>query len=390
MAGSDLLRAVLGQSREDAARTLLANPAWAWAVGAALIARHAGQPLIASVGLGDQPLALPEGDDGREFVARWDLALARPVPVWHGLDARHLPRTGDIGPFDVFAALWAGRALLSQRLFDFLTLRDVADARLDVALVVDHLRGQASGEIAVTPETVAPLLAYSDDERRLALAFRRQMVAEAGPHRRQIATGVYVMDRTPLAFLDRQIGYDTLRLALMPRGLFATITRGNWFVPCFWTPEGTNTACVWAHPRGTFALDVLFSCIWRDACIVREQWVETRRGRKGYSSPDRLRRVPNTLVVPRVVYRSAWGQPDEREAIQRQARHAHAVRASYPALAEGHQAREAVERAAEWGYPAPPDGHTFRRPHTRGQGEPDGSPRRIVCKGLQVANIALG
>lgn len=39
-------------------------------------------------------------------------------------------------------------------------------------------------------------------------------------------------------------------------------------------------------------------------------------------------------------------------------------------------------------YPPPPPGHTFRRPHVRGEGDPVARP--IRCRGLQVARILLG
>lgn len=297
---------------------------------------------------------------------------------WRGFDVRHLRAQAgrEFAAFDVFAALEAGAHLLTQETLDFLTLRDVPGAALEVLLVAGEADSEADFEY---------LKGIQRDLVDLTMGFRRQMVEEAAPHRHQVAVGAYVLEREPLHLVDTALVYDRLRLVITPGGILYSLISGSQYVPCFWSPEGTHTCQVWLNARAIFVLDALLACIWRDACIVRRQFVAEQRGKKGYEGKPRHH---NPKVLPRTIYVSTWSTPADRATIREVTRNAHHVSACYPRLPEGHVARDAAERAAEYHWPPPPEGRTFRKPTTRGEGTPQA--KRVVCRGLQVARITLG
>lgn len=366
----------------DAPRLFADNAALAWVVESSIIATATGSiSIVGGMGLPEGMLIMPGDDESHRFVQLMLLARRHDYSTWRGLDVRHLARAigsnREFRALDVFAALEAGQRALTQELLDFLTLRDVDGAQLDVHLVMR--------------EDYAELNTFSRDEMNLLYAFRGQMLAEAAPHQHQVAVGAYVLERTPLRFVDEQVGYDTLRLVIHPRGILCSLVSGNWFVPFAWSPGGVNTSTVWMHPRGVFAMDALLACIWRDACVVREAW-STRTNKRGHSSRGSVQRPKhvNPVVLPRVIYQSRWGASDEeRDAVTYQSRNAHAVRAHYRVLAEGRKSSDAASSNAEsFGFPPPPDGYTFVQPHIRGEGAVQ-QVRRVVCRGLQVANIVM-
>lgn len=389
----EFTQAILQSPVDQAARILRDQPMLMWVLEQALLATANNRLLIlGGLGVDDRMIVLPDSRQAQQnLYMKTQLARSQPPASWHGFDVRHLTRQSDseFNSLDVLAALDSGRKWLTQPLFDFLTLRD-SDHILMSMLVVQDGSGAAG------------LMHYSEDDFRLASAFRKQLVDEAKPHRQRVAAGVYIMDRTPMPYLDQQLIYETARLVIHPQGIFASfIARRpvsdprpaqNMYIPFFWTPGGVNTSQVWVHPRAVFALDVCLAAMWRDACIVREKWADRQPNRRTefkVAKPSH----DNPVMLPRTVYHSAWGSSDERDYIEKHTRKAHAVRGSYVELPEGQQAHDAEERAAEFFYPAPPDGYTFRRPHTRGDKTDsiDGvQPRRVVCRGLQTAKIVLG
>lgn len=391
---SELVNAVLTQPIERVVALIHQNATWAWAYEQFLLAQTTGQiAILGGIGLDEQMMTIGDPETDGEVYRRIKFARSVPCKMWRGFNVQHIQQQQglEFHQLDVFAALEAGARYLTQPLFDFLTLRDEPTYNLEVALI--DLSGTTTHYEDSTPMARTALMSYSPDEMRLAYAFRQQMIDEAAPQRRNAAAGVYVLDRTSFPYLDHQIDYDRMRLVIHPAGIFVAILLDelHQYVPFFWTPEGINTSQMWVHPRAVFALDAMLACVWRDACIVREQWSE-RQQKRGYEFHNRPKHA-NPVVLPRIVYRSKWGSSGEREYIEQRSRSAHAVRAFYRTLPDGYQAHEADERAAEFGYPPPPDGHTFVKPHMRGEGALDAdrvTARRVVCRGLQVAKIVLG
>lgn len=371
------------------AKTIYERPAFFCTVELTLVG---GAMIGLSGGMG-----LPEGflplPDTREeeiiFRESMDVARVTEIAVWRGLDVRHLYRQelqsrhpGErIAALDVLAAFDAGSKWLTQEAFDFLTCRDSS-------LLIGSM---------LVAEQVADLMPYDMDRINLMAAFAKQMNTEAEPTRHKVACGIYVMQREPLPAVDNEIIYDTLRLFVTPGGIFCTvIVENNCYMPFFWSPEGVNTSQVFVHVRGIFALEVMLSCIWRDACVVKEGFAVQRKGSKGYEAKSKAAKPAhkNPVVLPRTVYKSTWGSDQERGEIERIAREAHTVRAHYRQLHEGWTVSEsAFDKAEEYHFPPPPEGWTFVAPHIRGgDAAPARTPaaRRVICKGLQVARIALG
>lgn len=397
MNNQELLEQILyGSTKEQAIPLMLENAAFSWTAQAAIIQQKITQIVVSGgMGLSDDAIVFRDSQDMEKFNQYFGSAAQSHPQRWNGLYTGFIRGVEEyFSPLDVFAALWAGKKMLTQPLFDFLMARDL-DYRtgcyvhltkqdIDVRTEIPNLRA----------DTLREYFAYSQDEFALARAFHDQMIAEANPTRHRVLTGVFVMDRTPFKIVDETILYDSLRMVFTAKGIFASVLndKQQTVAPIYWTPEGINTAQVWFHPRSCFAIDVMLSCIWRDACVVKEQWSE-RGNKRGYSSGGSVSNPAlSAITLPRRVYRSTWGISQERETMEKLARNAHKVRHSYPLLSEGMIAHDAAERAEEWFLPAPPPGRTFRKPHVRGEGkpEPETQARVVRCKGLQVAHLLLG
>ena len=363
------------------------DPALAWLTEQAILAALTSKQLIVSGGLGideEQVVSLPS-DNAQLEQALIESVTQRRTPIynWRGLDLlhtrSHFMRVKDNGyaQTDLLAALDAAQrsGILSQEALDFVTLRDITTAALETAI----------------PSANGDPFEYDVEHVNLMYAFRNQVVAEAASHRYQVATGYYVLERPELPIIDSELVYETLRLAITPKGILGAFVQGDEYAPFWWTPEGTNTVQVWVFPRVAFAVDLILACVWRDACIVREAWRTERRGVKGAMPRSRIKHTSSVMLLPRVIYKSRWGTSDaDRESATDIARRAHTVRGFYRRMPDGWQAHEAVNRAAEWTYPPPPDGYTFVAPHQRGIGEVKSPVRRVVCRGLQVAALSFG
>jgi hypothetical protein len=329
----------------------------------------------------------PTVDQMAEFFQRLNYAHATPPKTWRGLDVRHV--ANQIASNKEYSAVYLFAALHlikpSQAAFDFLTLKDQDNIRLDCNLLLPDLRGYAGQK-----EVIAALTNFSDDEFRLASAFCEMMITEAAPYVHQVGTGAYVMPREAFPRLDAEIAYDSLRLIITPEGIAVSVINGDKYIPFVWTPK-LCTAIVWVHPRAALGFRMMLACFWRDACVIKEG-VTTRTAGRGYQNKTGdNQQGKNKVIFPKVIYKSHWGTPSEREQVEQLARQAHAVRGSYPILSDGRTARAANERAEEYGYPPPPPGHTFRKPHTRGEGAMVATlpVRQVKFRGLQVAKILL-
>ncbi|HMN12032.1 MAG TPA: hypothetical protein PKD55_06885 [Bellilinea sp.] len=305
---------------------------------------------------------------------------------WSHLDLAHVETAYRL---PALAHLWQGRQHLTQERLNFLTLLDEPGAHFGVR---DRQLTQPGEEI--TPGELLQRLyreyAIDAEARALALAFARQMIDQAEPHRAGVVLGEYVLRHAPLAFLDDIVPHDHLRLSFQPDGLFASAVDASRYVPIWWSPdlpfERQPVVALGAKPG--LALHILCASIWRDACVVREEFVTERR-RESHKPRKKSKPRKGLLVLPRVIRHVDWAQPGEREHI---ARSAHGVRAHYRHLADGWQTSAAAAENAElYGYAAPPPGYTFVAPHTRGgHGTTIASaPRPIVCKGLLAAKTAF-
>ena len=273
---------------------------------------------------------------------------------------------------------------LTQEVLNFLTLVDVPEARYQMVKAYDP-----SESYTTQSYKTATLDEFQIDEesRNLATAFVNQMIDEAAPHQEHPVLGHFVMDRVPLERLDSLIKYDTLRLAISPQGIFGSLVEGANFLTFWWSPETSTTWSLGA--KHAWAINTMMACIWRDACVVRYKMFQ-QRSRSGYKpAAKKHKRVDKKLILPRSISKCAWSQDAERQRIT----HAkHSVRAFYRQLPSGYQASdEAEETAAEFGYPLPPSGFTFVRPHVRGNGDggEEVAATPVVCLGLQVAHLAL-
>lgn len=380
---------LLAMPTPEAVRIIQDHPAWSWTVAHAITAGWNGLNQIAingGMGLPNGLMILPNGVSATEkFVRLWKLAAATPVATWRGFDFRRLEgKEYFMGQIDAMAALDTGTQYLTESALQFILSRDQG-RKLGVFLINHEL----------SQKGIQSLFEYDEEATRLTWDFRNQMVAEAEPQRYQVAAGAYILAHTNLRAVDSEMAWDAVRLVIHPRGIFAGFLFEDVVMPMFWTPEGTNTSQVYVHPRAVFALDAMLACIWRDACVVREHWSERYASKQIKTSPasqedqGKVTRA-KALILPRTVYRVSWATEPERRAIEHTAHAAHAVTACYPRLEEGKVYAGAAERAEEHGWPAPPPGRTFRKPHTRGEGAvADEQHVRIVCKGLQIANMVL-
>jgi hypothetical protein len=282
---------------------------------------------------------------------------------------------------------------LAQPEFNFLTAADHAARRYgvkrpadyeDIVTVGESVTMEQFGERALTHFRIEP------EQKALAEAFARQMVEDAAPHRQRVVIGSFEMAHVPLPQLDARLRYDALRMVIDQRGIAASLIgytdKECWYSPFWWSPEDF-TGWSLGGPEA-FALQIMMSCIWRDACIVRHATFYERSRSALHPRPHKQERR-GKLVLPRTVKICAWSQPDERERVTRDR---HGVRLHYRQLPTGWKAsRDAIDNARLYGQPPPPSGWTFVSPHQRGRGEGEmPTPvTPVICVGLQTAAIAL-
>lgn len=364
-----------------------ADPTRAWALEAAIINMERKKEILLLAGLGiEGALAV---SNPRLFMQATEIARHQTPARWRNLDIRYLHtiKCETNCTLDILASLAPAGAALTQEALDFITLKD-------------QKQPPALNAILLGSSTIEEVFVYDEQDMRLATAWRRQLVDEAEPYRPRLMTGAYIMQREPLPALDALLGYNELRLIITPTGMFVSViantNEGTWMMPFWWSPLGdTNTSQIHVSPRVRFLLDVLCAALWRDACVVREVDAFKRTSGTAYESPRRTNKPQhdNPLMFPRKVYRVQWGTDEERAEIERRAARAHDVRAHYRWLGERNASDTAAANAEAFGFPAPPAGFTFVRPHVRGEGERAGdvksAPRRAIFRGLQTAKILL-
>jgi hypothetical protein len=318
-------------------------------------------------------------------IQKSSFALYDPSPrkLWRGLWIGGLR---DIDKLLVVSTLAAGGESLTQETLNFLTLSDVPQAKYQMVKAYDDSDTWATTDQDEFQRATVQEFQIDSESKALTEAFIKQMTDEAEPYQPGIVLGSFVMERTPLSYLDSLIDYDTLRLVTSPVGIFGSLVKGANYLTFFWSPEIATTWSLGAKPA--WAVNTMMACIWRDACIVKHKMMSERQ-RGGYHRTAKKQKRQNPkLILPRTIRHCAWGPDEERERISRSA---HAVRAFYRQLPDNQAASDAAIFAAnEYGYPEPPVGFTFVRPHTRGGQASETEAMPVVCLGLQVANLALG
>jgi hypothetical protein len=203
-----------------------------------------------------------------------------------------------------------------------------------------------------------------------------------------------------------------LRVQPFPDGMFvAALDATGASMAAAWWPARPDTAA--RHPLSFPAaawvvLHPVLAGIWHDLCADALQVPDARPPRP-HPRPERepppraaRGRSPCVLPPPRPVPRVAWASADDRARIAR----ACALRGAYRRLPPAWEQRvgrddfctrrqAAADRATRYGYPPPPPGFTFVRPHTRGIGEPDPGqhpaarvrPRGLFALALGLQNV---
>ncbi len=235
----------------------------------------------------------------------------------------------------------------------------------------------------------APLPAeVLDLQRGIVTALLRE-AAEAAVYAPHGGFTLALPDGYPL----REYGIEAWRVWAEPEGLwFLPICRGQVSAGYWWTPEMHRTTLVAGQAtRLSALLEVTAAALWRDLCVAGETVIRPRNGSgRGLPRPPAALTAPvqpgrpavRVLPARRIVLTGPreWGAAAEREVIARQA---HGVRGHLRTLHAGWSASADARRIAEEFSIPVPDGYTFVRPHTRGEGESAGQPNVVVqARGL--------
>lgn len=307
---------------------------------------------------------------------------------WQGLDLRHIIESKDDTRFHVLAALAPGYDYLDQDILDFITCADISPAYL--------------GNFSPNPtDNFNELFIFHDrEDYDLAKAFATQMLKEAGESKNIPPLGAYVLNHMPFEIIDENITYTQLRIVFVENGIFVSIVyktdKGALYTPFFWNQNGINTSSVWLTPKLDFGFDILLTCLWHDAKIVRQIFTERKDKGKGAAHNSRENSKPRSgrkLILPKKIYISDWksGLDSVPERIRATFK-LHQVKHSYRYVGEHFPDQAAVERAQKFRKPLPPRGYTFVSPHSRGSGVPidnEDSTIHIIWTSRDMAEMLL-
>lgn len=230
-----------------------------------------------------------------------------------------------------------------------------------------------------------------EEAKNLAMAFCRQMVAEAEAAGRPPLIGQFVMKPPDYLPILRNMGTEHIRLIIRPTGIWCSyITPAGEFGAVWWSPR--REGAITLPGRIVWATRVFLACLWRDATVVKDKGVfrvkdpGSRRDRATVGDKPPRERV---VSLPRSVRTMEWSDEEFDTYYDGQGRAAHNIRAHYRKLPETWRASgDAAQMAEQFGYPPPPDGYTFVRAYSVGNA-PAAPPPRVVARGLQVAGVAL-
>lgn len=299
-----------------------------------------------------------------------DIKAFYPIPPLMGLISIGFPKT---------------YRFIDQETFNFLNFADQPHSAKGVKNYLQDRPVHNNWDDEVS--AIANEMGITEEELGLANAFRKQMIEEASPFHHQVVKGSYIMQRTPLAQVDACIEYRALRLHFTGEGFFISFDNGDLVSTPFWWSPVEHTFWMLGFRCAT-VLDMMCSCIWRDACILKTKLYYERT--RGEYKPKRDKHMARKLVLPRHVSEVLWGE-EEADRDTGITHRPHLVKGFYRTLPEGwKRSQEAVDKAEAYGYPAPPEGWTFVSPHQRGKGEVDGTVKEVICKGLNVAQLILG
>jgi hypothetical protein len=144
--------------------------------------------------------------------------------------------------------------------------------------------------------------------------------------------------------------------------------------------------------QATGLLHATLAALWRDMQVAGEEALpQAGQPRSAGSASNPAPQGPKRITLPRrrrssvLSGRRQWGNDQDREII----RAAHTVRGHLRHLASGWEASQGAERAASLHGLVLPDGFTFVRPHTRGQGSAPYRETVVAARGLNTVMTLL-
>lgn len=256
----------------------------------------------------------------------------------------------------------------------------------DGAPLLDYLLADARQREDTSAMPPAPSVLQVDIEAvRLAHAFYRQMLADS-PRRPPAVLGECRMTKTGVELID-DLGLAEIRLVVTAGGMWLSlIFPDGRFDPGWWCPGG-DTFILDFGQRFAWIFRTFCACLWRDlhTDVVKAKRVRDDRPRR---RAGRQRPGEKVIKLPRTVFDLQWEDDVAHDWGRARTRKDYNVRAHYRHLHDGWQAAEdADERAAQHGFPPPPEGYTFVSAYVVGEG--GGAIPRIVARGLRAAQVAL-
>lgn len=205
-------------------------------------------------------------------------------------------------------------------------------------------------------------------------------------------SGEFVVE-LPNSYPLRAWNVSALRVSADQEGLWTAVVDndGKVGVSFRWQPRQLiRHYCV--AEQATGILHATLAALWRDLQVAGEDALP-RIGQSGAArSADRKpAQGPKRVTLPRrrqakaISGRRQWGSDADRETIRR----AHLVRGHLRQLASGWKASDAQAGVAEQHGIILPDGYTYVRPHTRGQGSAPVRETIIVARGLNTVMTLL-
>lgn len=225
----------------------------------------------------------------------------------------------------------------------------------------------------------------------LAHAFTSKMISEAKVCNRPPLVGKFIMNPPQVLGVLHQLGFEHLRLIIKSDGIWCTaVYEDGKITPGYWSPSNGDNLAVTFGLKATWAFRVFLSCLWRDATVTRTHSFRVKR--IGRNKPRQTHKKQRVIVLPRTVRTMEWGDQEFGAYYSGEMHRAgYTVQEQYRRLPAGHMASDsALQNACDYGYPEPPDGFTFVKRYSVGDGgDDDDVIPRIVSRGLKVAAVTL-
>jgi len=231
-------------------------------------------------------------------------------------------------------------------------------------------------------------------DRVLAAGLVTGLLREADEQAVYVPGGAFILS-LPDDYPLRSWGVEDLSVWAEPDRMWVGVRDAGrrMSVSFLWRPGGSLPESA-VQPECEPLLLVTLAALWRDLRVAGERAVPARKSAGG-PAPHHPRPNPQPanpkLVLPRTRWvlrgeHRTWSTPAERETI---ARRAHGVRGHLRRLHSDWRAAEnAAALASEYGL-ALPDGHTFVRPHIRGEHEADQHQTIVIARGLATVMTLL-